>query len=572
MLKFKKLILQNFMSYGNNPQEYEFETGITSIVGENGSGKSTPLVDALYYVLFNKSYRQLRLTDLVNDKNNKNLKVTLFFSRKNSNYMVERTYQSDCDIFIVSKEINGTFEPIPQDPRKASYQLQFEEDILGVNENYFELIVIKSMLKPISFISSTKQEKLGIVENIFSIQVFNFVEQIVRENIDAHKIQISNATEKIDILKTTLKVQQTQLIKMQEKQNEILQERLKEYDGYIDKKKEELKKYNDSIKIIDTYKEKLTKLNVKINGLSNSLGGLDKNIYKNEIKIKSSEDKMKIFEKYCGHCPIIEKIKKDEEIENRIEENKKLIEQKEVITEEIDTTKKDIENVVFYTSKEKSCISGINKVENEIEQLETKKQSLLTKETELIDISSLKELEAKINDMKELVDKLTEKNKYELMIKKLIDPMKFFLIKRWLPYFNQRLNEYLLLLNTNVNIIFDYKFDEKIKVNSKKERKYRSFSQGQKKRIDLSILFAFIDLSIKISNQSINLLVLDEIDQGLDAQGIELLLEILKEKSKELEVVFISHKVKINDDKLNRKFEVTMNNGYSFINKIDKQI
>lgn len=569
MIKFKKIIVQNFLGYGNQKQIYDFETGITKVEGKNGSGKSAIVIDALYYVLFNRCYRKkLVLNDLVNNKNKKDMKVTLFFSRKNENYMVERSYKSDVDIFEIHKEEDGEFVLIDQDPKKNSYQQQFEDDILGVNENYFELIVIKSVVRDISFISLKKEEKLGIIENIFNIQVFNHIEQITKEKIEQYKLQILTATEKLNVLKTTFVVQQEQVLKFKDRQNTILQERLAEFDYDINIKNEELSKYQKSLQLIDTYKNKLNNLGSKINKLNSELGLIDSKIYNNSIQIKSSEQKMKIFDKYCGTCPTVQKIKDDEKIDEHISENKKLHIDKTSLQVDVDLIDKEIEKISFYTNKEKQCINGINKLTSEIKILENKKEAFLNKETEFIDSSVLKDMEKEINIVAELISDLTNKNKYELTIKKMIDPMKFFLIKRWLPYFNQKLNEYLLMLNTNINIIFDHKFDETIKLNSKQKMKYNSFSEGQKKRIDLSILFAFVDLANKITNQTFNTLILDEVDGGLDAEGVDLLLEILKEKSKNTEIIFVAHKVKIPDDKLNRKFEVKMENGFSTIAKV----
>jgi DNA repair exonuclease SbcCD ATPase subunit len=567
VINFERLEIRNFISYGDVPTIYEFKNGITTVIGENGIGKSTPFTDAMCYVLFNSAYRGVNLGKLVNIRNKCNLEVKLYFSKNDKKYYVHRTMKmkGNADFFGVYELIDDEWKLIPQLPHKNDYQKQFQEDILGMDKYYFELIVIKSMLKPISFVSLSKKERMDFMNNVFGIKVF---EQMLIENknqLSKFKNEQSLISNNLRIYRENLQTQKDIIEKSKTDLKNIIQKQIDELKEELVEHNEKLEKYNKGLTIVKKFTAKEQQTRDSKNVELKKIRVIENKINELEAIIRVSNGKMKLFESYCGDCPKLKEIKKLEKIEDNSKEIDDL--KKEIITIENEVSKieEEIKSISEYTKKEYDITNNIKFINNSIADTNRKIRSLeleLNKKEENIELTKL---EKQIDELQMSFEKSQIDIKHEECVKNIINPVKFYIVRRWMPYFNKILNEYLFKFGLNLNIIFDEQFKETITFKNRAVIDYDGLSNGQRKRVDLSIMLSLIDLTKKIKNQSYNLLVLDEVIFGLDADGVTQLLEILKEKSDKMEILFIAHNVNIDENLITKKLMVTMENGFSII-------
>jgi len=568
MIKFERLEFKNFLSYGNMSEVYNFENGITSIIGINGVGKSV-ISDALCYVLFNSSYRDVKLAKLVNFKNKMNLEVILYFSKNDEKYYVRRTMKSktESDFFGYYKMIDGIWTIEPLLPNKNNYQKQFEENVIGMDKYYFELVVTKSALpeKYISFISLSKKERIEFMDTVFNIKIFDYIAEENKEDLARIKQKLEISNNSYNIYTKLLEEQKTKLDIVEQNRKNNISDKIKEHEENIEKIKIEIDKLVKAKNFIDGKKSKINNISRVLWGLNENKKQYENKNLENNTYIKVINDKNKMFDSMCGSCEVLKKIKKLDNIDNIIEDIKNNNEKIANIDADILQHEKEIEECKEFTIKESAINSLLHK---EVDLRDQKLYTISELKKELFieqDVSDIIDTENKIKESHEQICEIREEEKYEEIIKKLINPLKFYIVKRWIPYFNQIVNEYLFKFGLPMNIIFDEKFEETISFKNRMEIDYGGLSNGQRKRIDLSIMFALSDLSKKIKNQSYNLLMLDEVEDGLDKVGLDLFLEILKEKSRDMEIIIITHKVNIEESNLNRKLIVENVGGFSKI-------
>ncbi len=570
MITFDVLRWRNFLSYGNEWTTYEFKKGITSIQGANGFGKSV-LEDALCYVLYNKAYRDINLLKLVNFINNNDLEVELFFTKNNTKYKVRRTMKmrGEADFFGVFEFSDDNWVLIPQSAHKKDYQQQFEENILGMSRYYFEMIVIKSSLKPLSFISLPKKDRMGFMDNIFSIHLFD---QMSKENKDYLTELKDNRliTEKTLELKKNYLEQQKELIAESEKQiKEVIQQQINDYRAKRGQIIEDLDKYKKASSIMQKFKTKQAKLNQTKQEKTNLLRRKQDEKLQYETKLKVSNDKMCSFEKYCKGCDKFELIKKDEKIDeyyDKIEECRLYIEGE--LTNDLSSLETQLKEIEEFIAKDYEIHSNLYRLNNEFTQIEQKITVLEIEKNKKVEKPIIKDTEEEIKKIIDAVSDIDFKERHELLVKKLIQPLKFYIVRRWIPFFNKSLNEYLYKFGIDIVAIFDEQFKETITFKNGKNIDYDGLSNGQKKRLALSIMLALMDLSKKIKNQSYNLLIMDEIIDGMDQEGVTSLLEILKEKE-DMELIFIAHNVQLEDSIINRRIQVSKKQGFSHFDYVN---
>jgi DNA repair exonuclease SbcCD ATPase subunit len=566
MIKFEKITVRNFASYGNTPTTYTFKNGITSIIGKNGFGKSYLILDSVFYALFGVCYRpDTKLKSFVNDINDANMEVILHFSKNNDHYYVRRTMKmkSEADFFGIYKLLpDNSWELVPQRPHKKDYQKQFEEDILGMSKDYFELIVFKSKLKPVDFVSLSKPKRMEFMDALFNTKLFDTMAEINKETLADIKIKDQLENNNFKLLKENLNTQKALIEASNKKTNDIFIERISELKKEIETNKTEIEKFTKALVVIKTYKTKADSLSTEINTETKKVRDADKKIIELRSYIRASGDKLKVFESYCSGCDKLEEIKKIEKIKDYEDEIKLLETQKIEFDKIVEEKNKELNSIKEITIKERIITESISKLENQ-NKINNNKIVELEKEINKEPVSiELNSIEEKIKESENKLFLIRRDQKYEEVIKKLINPLKFYVVKKWIPYFNQRLNEYLFKFNIPINIIFDEKFDETIILKNKKNRDFGNFSEGQKARMNFAMMFSIIDLTKKITNQSFNLLVLDEVLYTIDTEGKDLLLDILKEMT-DTEIIFVGHGISIDENKLDRKIEIINENGFS---------
>jgi len=577
MIEFKKIEFKNFLSYGNTPTTWEFAPGsITRIAGENGAGKSTCVVDVLYFGLFGKTYRKQKLDQLVNWINKKNLLVKIWFDVNNTSYYIERGLKPA--LLKVWKLIDEDYELVPVSSSSKNYQKIIEEEILQMNESVFNQTVIKSMTKNLSFMNLSRFEKRQVVESILGIEVFSHMNILSRDKIYEVKHDIDIMLEKITSNKSLIFAEESNiksLKEIKEKMEQEAQNKISDLTLELKESNEKLDEYLLAEKKLKKYKEKEIDLESQISTLNSVISNMKKYKKKKETKIIMLENKIELFESTCPGCPKIKEMKNDDSLndfKNELQQIKDTLNDKK---QELDDLKKQLTKVqkmlvnsTFVKNSIQSIQKDIKRIERDIAKSETEKEVIV------IDKSNLKKLIKERDQLEKDYNALTKKQKHLKILKTLLsdDGIKSFIIKRYLPHINKILNTYLQKFKTDILFYFDTEFNDVIGSRYKEGSNYNCFSEGQKRRIDLSVLFTFIDFSqIKNRKSNCNVLVLDEITTGVDLFGENILFDILKEIStkENKEIITVSHSGNIDPEKIDRLFEVKTDNGFSDIKLIE---
>jgi len=565
MIVFKTIKFKNLLSYGNNTNQFNFEEGIFKIQAKNGMGKSS-IIDAVYFALFGKAYRKIKIKQLINSKNKKGLAVVLTFTKQDDNYRIERSLKPDLFKIFKNDEI------IPVSSTKRGYQQILEEDILGFNESLSNQVMFKSMTKSASFMTLEKADKRQIIENLFDIELFASINKNVKKKIDAEELMIRDT--KKDIENTELLIEQ-ELANIENMRN--IQKKLQNesdiliagYNQEIKQLEDKIVQYKKGIDIINRKKIDRDVINKTRIELQLSIDKMEDEKIEIEISIRSNNEKINFLQNTCGTCPKIASMEND----SSIEINKKLLikletelkqhkEQKNELLDQIQKLNEIISNERFVTT---SLTEAINRIEH------LKKQIRIVNEKVIVIDES--KLQAYYNKKASLTIKFNEKSlkkEHLLILRGLFtdEGLKPIIINKYLPSINRLLNTYLTKFNANTIFNFNTSFNEVINTRNKEDYSYYNFSEGEKKRIDLAILFTFIKFAMhKNKKSNTNLLIFDEIMSGLDIHGAASLFDILKEHTDYQNkcIITINHNSDIDDNYFNKTYEVVMENGFSKI-------
>lgn len=567
MIRLDRCRWKNFLSYGNSWTDYFFQPGITRIYGVNGQGKSV-IIDALHYVLFGKPYRKINIPQLINTINKTDLAVELEFSIGEDKYKISRGMRPN--IF----EIYKNDDIIPQPSHNRSYQTILTEDILHFNENIFNQTVVKSSTRKISFLTLSKGEKRKIVETILNIEIFSLMRELSKVQIGELKTSMSML--KKDISSTKLMIEQElgnieKLRNIQRQIEEENRESQKIRDDRLTKIDEMLRKIEEGYDRLGKYKIELDQKAEELKQSKLKISQLKKSIQDEEVNLGFITKKMAMFEEHCHGCEKVELMKKSSGKEDKQERLAKLqvkmIKEKknrDQASERIDKIRKmllnrkvlDLEKVKQENDRERITSKQLGKVEVDVD------------ETRYLDLEKQKkEYERKYNETGVL------SNHYQIVRDLMSDDgIRTFVIQKYLPYINKLLNAYLVKFDAEINFNFDVEFNEVVGSRYKETYTYNSFSEGQKRRIDLAILFTFLEFC-KIKNQKsdVNVLLLDEITGGLDAVGENALYDILREiaDKEKKEIITISHSLGIEEDKIDHFYQIIVEKGFSTIKKIE---
>lgn len=564
MIYFRKLKFKNFLSYGNNYTEYIFKKGITRITGLNGAGKSSLIIDPLFFALYGKSYRKINLNQLINSINKKNLEVILEFQIDNINYEIRRGLSPN--FFEIYK--NGSIINISS--HKKNYQEILENEILHLNEDLFHQSIVKSLSKEMSFLSFPKNKKREIIELLFGIEIFSYIKHIILE-------KISTINKEMDILKETnknnvliIEREKKKIKDMIEYNKKIEEENRKLHENNIFKineLKSENEKRLEYLKKIDKYRKKYQLEKEKLTEKTNLIKHLEKELYQLEGLINSYEEKINLFNTYCMNCSNIENIKKSLNIDNIKSQINSLKFEYDNVMKEIELINENIDKYYSIIIKENNLKKLIEKDNELIKHFsEMKYKDLLPIDTSTYDeyIKIYKNTENEYNKLNMVLNDLQ-------ILKKIFsdDGLKIYIIEKYLPVINKILNTYLQYFQSHVLFEFDNELNLVIKSKFKENFSYYNFSEGQKRRIDLSIMFTFLEfIKYKNKKSSSNLLILDEINTGLDIQGENTLYDVLYElvEKNNLEIIVISQTPNIDPDKFTRIINVSTNKNFSYIN------
>jgi len=564
MLNFKKIKWRNLLSTGNYFTEIDLcAHNNTLIVGENGSGKST-LLDALCFVLFGKAFRNINKPSLVNSINNKDCLVELEFQTQNKTYRIVRGIKPN--VFEIYQE----GQLINQDAAVRDYQEYLEKFILKMNYKSFTQIVILGSASFVPFMQLSASDRRAIIEDLLDIQIFSTMNSLVKERMSVNKEDISNKKNLIDST--------NQIYELQKKHIEELK---KNNEHEISRHEEEVKtnlknisSLNANNEVLITRVDDLQQLVVEKIETENRV----KKINKLETQIENNLSKVKkdisFFETHddCPTCrQSIAHEFKQQEIENlktkivEFDSGLKMLEEK-LNTEQkklndINDTQKTIQSLQVKIATNNTSISEINKYIVKLhKQIESLKNSTELSDKEENELTSIK---TEIRELADEVKKLIEEKTYLEVASNLLKDtgIKTKIIKQYLPIINKLVNKYLATLDFFVNFNLDESFKETIKSRHRDDFVYNNFSEGEKSRIDLSLLLTWRAVAKLKNSANTNLLILDEVfDSSLDTNGTEYLMNILQ-VMEGVNLFVISHKGDVLHDKFANviKFEKVKN-------------
>ena len=566
MINFNKLRYKNFLSSGNTFTEINLnEYKTTLVVGGNGAGKST-MLDALSFSLFGKPHRNINKPQLVNSINGKGCLVEVEFSIGQGQFKVVRGIKPQ--IFEIWK--NGTM--INQSSHSKEYQKILESNILKLNHKSFHQVVVLGSSSFIPFMQLSAWVRREVIEDLLDINVFSKMNVLLREKSNLLKQRLNDISQTQEINKTKIDTQTKYIRDI----TALTNESRNQYESKI----------HASQGIIDELQAKNSQLSV----------GLDESISEAETGLRSLQDRkqnlllrsqdrqtrlsdigkrVSFFEENEA-CPVCDQAISDghkheillaeKESQGRGKAELKTIGEEGLkVAEEISVQNELLSTLRTRLSELTSNSQEISKLQKDILEY----QKFLDKEVSVdLDKAKLDLVEyqdAKSHLLEEKL-KISDQFNYNVVINEMLKDtgIKTKIIKQYLPVMNQLINKYLQVLDFFVHFNLDESFHETIRSRHRDEFTYASFSEGEKQRIDLALLFTWRQIAKMKNSVATNLLILDEtFDSSLDHEGIENLLKILHTLDNDTNVFVISHKGEVLDGKFNTKIEFKKEKNFS---------
>ena len=570
MIKFKKLKWRNLLSTGQYFTEINLvKTDTTLICGENGAGKST-MLDALCFVLFGKSYRSVNIPQLVNTINQKDLLVEIEFNIGQDDYKVVRGLVPK--VFEVYK--NGKM--IDQDAKSKDYQRMFEEQILRMTYKAFCQVIILGSANYVPFMRLTAAERRSIVETILDINVFSTMNTILKSKVSQSRDELIEVEGKLSVIKERISIQK-----------KYMDERSKDEKDLTEKYEAEIKEAEEKATVLEG---EISVLREKIDlhlsdivdktTIEKTKNNLESVMRQLNSKTKNLNTSVDFYDKNdtCPTCTQhIEQEFKDSMITTLNTKKQEIEKAITNINTSLSDTDKQLEKIAGIIrimkvtesaiQERKSELSGYRKFNEKTKQKLNEAKSNTkddTQEQETLAIYEGEEDEG-ISSRKDIID---TQHHYGIAATLLKDSgIKSRIIKHYIPIINKIINQYLTQMGMFVNFNLDEEFNETILSRHRDSFTYASFSEGEKKKIDLALLFAWRSIAQMKNSVSTNLLMLDEVlDGSLDDAACESFLDILKGIDTDTNVFVISHKPKeLLESKFSRILTFVKKNNFSEI-------
>lgn len=570
MIIFDKIRYKNLLSTGNIFTEYNLSKHRTTFLsGKNGSGKSS-LLDALTYVLFGKSYRKIKLNQLINSINCKALVVEIEFHIGTTNYKVIRGMKPG--IF----EIWINDEMIDQESSMKEQQNILEDQILRMNYNTFTQIVIIGSASYVPFMKLPAAARRGIIEDILDIDIFSFMNKLAKERSSVINEEFNEVDHNVEKYLLEYKLNKKHL---EESQTDV-DNQLKKIDEDINITSKKIDILNDNkqehINLLDkcsSSEDIITKTTKKAENLSKYMYKIENNIsnIRNDISTLWTLDK-------CSKCDqsISEEYKNEKDIEykNKLEKLQTgLVE----ITKEYDVVNEELDVLVNQDKRHNAILNDIKTVDDTIIIYEEQLEKYLSDKTTIQETVNTSVTVEQLNTLEKLIATNIKKlddikyNKQPLIQAALTllkdDGIKTRIIKHYLPVINYHVNKFLDMLSFVVNFQFDENFNEVIQSRYRDDFAYYNFSEGEQARINLALLFTWREISKIKKMASTNLLILDEVfDGSLDTSGTTDFIEILSSIDPRTNSFIISHKQEAASMNFDHYINVIKEGSFSEIN------
>ena len=561
MIVFKNIRYKNFLSSGNTFTEINLRKDkSTLVVGHNGAGKSTVL-DALSFGLFGKPHRKISKAQLVNSINEKHALVEVEFSVGTSNFKIIRGIKPNTfEIWKDAKMIN-------QSSHAMEYQKILEQNILKLNHKSFQQVVVLGSSSFIPFMQLNAGHRRDVIEDLLDINIFSKMNVILKEKNGVLKDKLSSINHGVDLIKNKIDQQSKYIRDIAA----LTTENKKKYEKQIESANSKIKKLQDDNSKITNELDKFG--DVDLTPLQNKKNDVIAFRAEQKQELKTIAKRGLFLERNdeCPTCeqPIQNKDKLVFETKNQayqIETTLSMIESNYAAVErEIQLLQKTISTV----NEKTSTINSNNREIQSLNQSNNDLRSYLEEEVSTDLNEARQELESIINQKEDLLEeklKVTEQINYNGVIAEMLRDtgIKTKIIKQYLPAINKLVNQHLQVLDFFVSFDLDESFQETIRSRYRDDFTYESFSEGEKQRIDLSLLFTWRQIAKMKNSVATNLLLLDEtFDSSLDHDGVENLLKILNTLGEDTNTFIISHKGDILDGKFESKIEFVKERNFS---------
>ena len=570
MIHFKSCEWENFLSTGSDPIKIQLDrTPTTLIVGQNGAGKST-LLDALSFGLFGKPHRDIKKDQMINSINKKRTLVTIEMTIGSHDFKIVRGIKPG------KFEIYQNGNLINQASNARDYQKFLEQNILKLNHKSFHQVVVLGSSSFIPFMQLPVWSRRNIIEDLLDINIFSKMNMLLKERNTKIRDELTDVNHQIDITKTKIDSQSKYIKSLQELNDDQIQTKRESIDVH----KEEINKLFEQSKELGKNLTASISAEEKHSGeLVKKMSQLDSYDMNFQNKIRDLVEESRFYEDN-DTCPTC-----DQDIEEELKETK--IKSIKAKAKEIQTAKTDLaKNISEIKTEQQDVANSLNSLRQKQGKINSNNDAiaLLQKEVDKIQ-KEINSLQGQTGDVSKAKRELTllRKNKdkstelklgyveertYNEVIGEMLKDtgIKTKVIKQYLPVMNRLINQYLQVLDFFVSFHLDENFNETIRSRHRDSFNYASFSEGEKQRIDLALLFTWRQIAKMKNSASSNLLILDEtFDSSLDIDGIDNLTKILDTLDDGSNVFIISHKGDVLENKFRSKIEFFKDKNFSKI-------
>ena len=570
MIHFKSCEWKNFLSTGNDPIKILLDRSPTTlIVGQNGAGKST-LLDALSFGLFGRAHRDINKSQLINSINGKGSVVTVEFSTGGSDFKIVRGIKPN------KFEIWQNGNMINQASNVRDFQQFLEQNILKLNHKSFHQVVVLGSSSFIPFMQLPAWSRRQVIEDLLDINIFSKMNMLLKERNAKIKEELTDINHQIDIAKTKIDSQSKYIKSLQSLNKDQIEGKQSSIDVHkseISKLFEESKDLSKNLTASISSEEKSSQELLKKISEMNSYDMQFNN------KIHDMVEESRFYEEN-DNCPTC-----DQEIDEELKSKKiKAVKNK---AKEIQTAKDELQQKITEVKvTQQEVAQNLNKLRQKQQKINSNNDSisLLQKEIDKIQ-KEINNLQGQTGDVKKAKTELNNfRKKNEQHIEKKLEyveertynevigemlkdtGIKTKVIKQYLPVMNRLINQYLQVLDFFVSFHLDESFNETIRSRHRDSFNYASFSEGEKQRIDLSLLFTWRQIAKMKNSAATNLLVLDEtFDSSLDVDGVDNLMKILDTLDEGSNTFIISHKGDVLENKFRSKIEFFKEKNFSKI-------